>query len=293
VDFIKQGHKEPFLLGVSLHNPHDICYVPRKYDHFPEPVNMNSAPPLPENHKINPGEPEFLQQCRNRDHYGNELAMARDFTDEQWRTYLFHYYRMTERVDKEIGKVIKALEYMAIEENTLIIFTSDHGDGVASHKWAAKLSLYQEAANIPMIVTWFGKTPENVCDDTHLVSGLDVLPTMCDYAGVEPPLDILGKSLRTIIEDPTGGWRDYVITELAPDTKKPEMKGRMVRTARYKYNLYSHGERNEQLFDLKNDPGETGNLAYHPDYKSVKEKHRNILDEWMEKTGDDFNLNYS
>ncbi len=290
VEFIKNGHDEPFLLGVSLHNPHDICYVPRKYDHFPEPVNMDSAPPLPDNHSINADEPEFIKECRQRNHYGNELTMAQNFTDEQWKTYIFNYYRMTERVDKEIGKVIRALEYMAIEEETLIVLTSDHGDGVASHKWAAKLGLYQEAVNIPMVVTWFGKTPENVCDNTHLVSGLDVLPTMCDYAGIEPPLDILGNSLRPLIEQNDYAWRDYVVTELAPDTEKTEMKGRMLRTKRFKYNLYSHGERNEQLFDLEVDPGETNNLAFDPNYKSVKEKHRKMLNEWMEQTDDDFRL---
>ena len=71
--------------------------------------------------------------------------MARIFHPDMWRQYLYQYYRMTERVDREIGKIINALESEGLDENTLIIFTSDHGDGGAAHHWAAKLSFYQES----------------------------------------------------------------------------------------------------------------------------------------------------
>lgn len=287
-DFIAHNTQEPFLLGVSFHNPHDICYVPRNYKEFPPPVNLDCAPPLPDNFPINQNEPEFLQNCRKRMYYGNELTVAQSFDKDQWHNYIFHYYRMTERVDREIGKVLTALEKKGLEENTLIVFTTDHGDGVASHRWAAKLSLYEEAVKIPMIVTWFGKTPQNVFDRTHLVSGLDVLPTMCDYAGVEGPEGMLGRSLRPIIENPRADWRQEIVTELAPEPKKPERVGRMLRTGRYKYNLYSYGANNQQLFDLKEDPGETNNLAYKADYKKTVDDHHKRLMNWIEQTNDPF-----
>jgi len=259
-EMLSEGLTEPFFMGVSLHNPHDICYVPREPDKYPHPPNINAAPPLPGNHVNDPSEPEFLKDCRKREYYGNELFLAKDFSEADWRNYMYHYYRMTEQVDAEIGKIIRALEQRGYDENTLIIFTSDHGDGVSSHRWAAKLSLYEEAAAVPMIITWFGKTPENEVRE-QLVSGIDIVPTILDYTGIETGHTFHGVSLKRAIEEPFYSLRDFVVTELAPDPKNPERVGRMVRTDRYKYMIYSYGARNEQLFDLQRDPEETKNLA--------------------------------
>ncbi len=240
---------------------------------------------------ISPDEPEFIKDCRARTYYGNELNIARNFSPQMWRQYLYQYYRLTERVDREIGKIINALEAKGLDENTLIIFTSDHGDGGAAHHWAAKLSLYQESVNIPFIVTWFGKTPANITDSTHLVTGLDVLPTMLDYAGLDIPAGLEGRSLKTIIEHPDTTWRSTVVTELAPDPKHHDRIGRMITDGRFKYNVYSYGQRNEQLFDLLNDRGEEHNLAYDPAYNSVKMRLRIQLERWMKQTGDYFKIN--
>ncbi len=288
VKFIKSNRKEPFLLAVSFHNPHDICSFAANPDAFPAPLNPASMPPLPENFRVSPVEPEFVKDCRERTYYGNEVNLAEDFSPEMWRNYLYQYYRMTERVDREIGKIIMALEAKGLDQNTLIIFTSDHGDGGAAHHWAAKLSFYEESVNVPFIVTWFGKTPANVTDNEHLVSGLDVLPTMLDYAGVDIPEKLEGRSLKTIIEHPDTSWRRTVVSELAPDPNNPARKGRMITDGRFKYCVYSYGERNEQLFDLATDPGEENNLARNAVYRDEKMKLRIQLERWMRRNGDTF-----
>ncbi len=288
--FLKGRKKEPFLLAVSFHNPHDICYLPEKPDAFPYPANIESAPPLPANFKMNPFEPEFLKDARQRDSYGNEIALTRDFSNDDWRNYIYHYYRMTERVDREIGKIITALESAGLDQNTLIIFTSDHGDGAASHKWAAKLSLYEESVKVPMVITWFGKTPENRVDNEHLVSGLDVVPTILDYAGVEISSKIRGKSLKLLVENPDTTWRDYIVTELAIDPQDESKTARMITDGRFKYIVFSYGKRNEQLFDLVSDPGENTNIAYSPAFTSKKNELKMKLEEWMELTGDNFSV---
>jgi arylsulfatase A-like enzyme len=290
VKYLKGRVKQPFFLAVSFHNPHDICYVPQNPDAFPYPANMESAPPLPGNFSINPLEPEFLKDARARTSYGNEIAFTHDFSRNDWRNYLHHYYRMTERADREIGKIIKALESEGMDENTIIIFTSDHGDGAASHQWAAKLSLYEESVKVPLILTWFGKTPENVVDTEHLVSGLDIAPTILDYAGAEIPARMKGYSLKALIENPDTTWRDFLVTQLAIDPSDSSKTARMITDGRYKYNLYSYGARNEQLFDLKNDPGEKINLAYSASLASVKRELRSKLMEWIEETGDYFKV---
>ncbi len=290
VKFLIGSRKEPFLLAVSFHNPHDICSFAGKPDDFPAPLNIRSTPPLPSNFRISPDEPEFIKDCRERTYYGNELNMAGNFSPAMWRQYLYQYNRMTERVDKEIGKIINALETEGLDENTLIIFTSDHGDGGAAHHWAAKLSFYQETVNIPLILTWFGKTPKNITDSTHLVNGLDILPTMLDYAGLEIPAGIEGRSLKPLIENQDTTWRDFIVCELSPDPRNPDRMGRMITDGRFKYNVYSYGKRNEQLFDMKLDPGEETNLAYRPEYHNEILRFRLQLQNWMKATSDPFRI---
>lgn len=305
--------EQPFFLAVSYHNPHDICFYPRKkgwvsendsllpirfYDFqykLPEvigehPRNISGLPDLPKNYKVNKNEPEFITDKRRyHREYGLETHLAfQEFDDLEWQGYLNAYHELTERVDVEVGKILDALEANGLDENTIIVFTSDHGDGAAAHKWAAKLSLYQEASTVPMIVSYPGKVPTGKIDDKHLVSQIDIVPTLCDYAGIEPDVPFTGKSLRSIIEDPKEDWRDYIVVELADYKPDPTRKGRMVRTAQYKYNIYSKGKRNEQLFDLSKDKGEKNNLAFTGDYADVLKKHLKFLREWMKETDDNF-----
>jgi len=287
VGFLKQRHDQPFLLGVSFCNPHDCCYLTRRPERYPQADEIDAPlPPLPPNSPVNPDEPEFTMEKRQQDHYGDELLLSRDWGESQWRAYLWNYYRMTERVDAAFGRVLQALDESGLARDTIVLFTSDHGDGVASHRWTAKLSLYEEATRIPFIVRWPGHIPAGRVDAEHLVSQLDVLPTFCDYAGITAPAKVRGRSLKSIIDDPRTPWREYIVTELADDNLDRSRQGRMVRSAQYKYNLYSHGARREQLFDLKYDPGETQNLAYEPAMHKVVKAHRALLRQWMNETND-------
>ena len=191
-------------------------------------------------------------------------------------------------VDQEIGKVLVALSENGFKDNTIIVFTSDHGDGAASHKWAAKNSLYEESSRIPFIVSWPGKILSGTKNTTHLVSQIDILPTLCDYAGINVPVEFTGRSLRSIIEDPGATWRDNLIVELADYKPDRQRKGRMVRTTDFKYNVYSSGLRNEQFFDLKADPGEMNNLIDNPEYQEEILIHKKMLQDWMTRTNDTF-----
>lgn len=288
IKFLQRKHNKPFLLGVSLHNPHDICWWVRQ-----KPVkqaDMQRFPPLPANFDIDKDEPEFITTCRQRTYYGPENIYTKNWDDDQWRAYLYQYYRYTEQVDHEIGRILAVLRRQQLQERTLIILTSDHGEGMAAHHWIVKLMLYEEPATVPLIVSWKGVTPAGRQDSTHLVSGLDVLPTMCDYAGVPIRNDFEGVSLRPLIENAGLAGRDFVVTELQPDTKKPEMKARMLRTQRYKYIAFSEGRNPQMLFDLAVDPGETRNLAGQASMKGELERHRLLLRHWIRQTNDQFEV---
>jgi len=288
VEFFRKPHDRPFVLNVSILNPHDICYYLMGTRQWPKAPSLDVAPPLPQNFAVASDEPEFVRLRRNALVYGAEIAHTKNWTEADWRNYLYVYYRMVERADAQVGRVLKALDEAGLARNTLVLFTADHGEGLAEHHWVVKLSLYENPAKVPLVIRYPGVIPPGSVDRDHPVSGIDVMPTVCDYAGLPAPAQTRGQSLRTIIERPKSPWREFVVSELATDPQRPEVIGRMVRTARYKYIAYSIGKDNEQFFDLETDPGEMHNLAADPAAGEQIQHHRALLGQWVRQTNDPF-----
>ena len=311
-EFLKGGHEKPFLLFASFINPHDICYMAiNDFNRAQEKApmgNMDSktceavldqarktgdintfveknCPPLPTNHAV----PEYEPECITQNYVDARPFRAyirRNWTEDQWRLHRWTYCRLTEMVDREVGAVLDALREANLEDNTLVVFTSDHGDMDSAHKMEHKSVLYEESVHVPFVMSYKGKIPAGVIDDTNLVSnGLDLLPTLCDYAGINTPGGLPGRSLRVLAEGKySKEWRDFVVAE--------SQNGRMLRTARYKYCIYDSGGHHELLIDLENDPGEMKNLAEVEGYKDVLDKHRRLLRGWVERTGDKIAAQY-
>ena len=162
-------------------------------------------------------------------------------------------------LDADVGRLLNAIESSGQADNTIIIFTSDHGEGGGSHGHVQKWTTYEESVKVPLILSCPARFKQKVCDDVHLVNGLDIMSTICDYACIKPPPDTQGKSLRPILEGDQVPWRQFVVTESI-------MYGRMVRSDRFKYVKFAY-DPIEQLFDLKTDPWETKNLFY--DYDNL------------------------
>ena len=244
----------PFFLSLGFLQPHDICYWVMEHNRsvgeLPYPQIAGQLPPLPGNFKYDAREPEtFRAIWRERVGY----VGRQDWTELHWRYYLWCYYRHVEMVDAEVGRVLDALDDAGLTDNTVVIFGADHGEGMAHHQMVLKHYLYDEAARVPLMVSWPGQLAEGRMDRTHLVSGLDVTPTLCDFAGVPAPPKMRGRSLRPLLKDGTPEWRELVVSE-------SNTTGRMLRTPEYKLITYQ-GDQTEQLFDMRADPGETKNLA--------------------------------
>jgi len=257
---------DPFLLVASLMQPHDICYWAIKNRTLvPEaltfPQLAGKLPALPPNHKSRPRAPRELAN-----------KVYRNFSDLQWRYYLYVYYRQVEMVDADIGRILDALEDSGQADNTIVILTADHGDGRGRHSHVQKWYPYEEAVKVPLIVSCPGRMAENLRHHEHLVCGLDVMSTLCDYAGIDPPPNALGRSLRPLVEERPVEWREFVVVDT-------HVIGRTVRTANYKYVRYE-GDPVEQLFDMKADPWETKNLYDDARYADIVEDHRKLLAEW-------------
>lgn len=295
-DFLKRDRDKPFFLGVSLHNPHDICYwvmdqlAPEHPSRAEFDVPESKLPPLPPNHRIAPDEPEFIAMCRRRKVYGPENTYTTNWDDIRWRRYLYGYYRMTERVDKACGLVIDALRDSGRERDTILIFTSDHGEGMSAHSWVVKLMLWQEVVSVPLLWRWPGRIAAGKVNRSAMANGVDLLPTLCDLTGIEAPRTVHGQSLAPVLMGKAQAARSSVFAQLAPDTADRTMQGRAVRSARYKYVRFSKGANPEMFFDLQHDPGEIRNLA--GDKESARElgRHRDLMQDWLGRTGDSFRL---
>jgi len=248
---------QPFFLSVGLLNPHDICSFVLTHTMyggkmpFPE---IDDLPPLPPNFNVTMKEPAAIvsKRARYHDESGEESGMG-NWSTALYRYYIWSYYRYVEKVDGLVGVILDALAASRFKENTVVILSSDHGDGHIRHKMVFKSFLYDEAVRVPFIMSWPGRIRENVIDDTHLVSGVDVFPTVCDYAGVAPAPDMRGYSLRPVAEGRDGEWRDFLVAYTQND-------GRMIRTVRHKLIVYKD-DPVVQLFDMQQDPWETRNLA--------------------------------
>jgi len=309
-DFLKQAHTKPFFLITSFLNPHDCCELARNiagandsYHDGPVEEQKDTAfcPRLPENFAIPENEAEGVSARRNQDP-GDEYWDTNPYklwTESQWRQYMYGYERLVEKVDAHVEEVYDELERQGMLDNTIIIYTSDHGDGHASHQWTQKKNFYEEVINIPFIVSWKGKTKAGFIDKATLVSnGLDLYPTILKMAGIEIPEYLPGENLSASFLTDAGDadpvTRDYVVSEIDQRVYKSNtpgsFNGRMIVTNKFKYFLFDNGANKEQLFDLENDPGEMNPVTYNPAYHNDLLACRAMLKEWVTNTDDDFDV---
>jgi len=267
---------DPFFLVVGLLQPHDICYWvfqnTRPPETFPFAEVADQLPPLPPNFRGNMAEPEKAKQQGSHRIGVHVKPYTRHWSEEHWRYYLWAYYRHVEMVDAVIGHVLDALQDSRYADNTLVIFGSDHGEAQARHGKVLKDFMYDEVLKVPLIYSWPGRIPENHQDTTHLVSGVDLLPTICDFAKVVPPPEQRGRSVRPLLEGRTVEWREFVAAE-------SYVTGRAIRTPQFKYITYKD-DPIEQLFNMEHDPWEMTNLAERSEFASALEEHRSLLNNW-------------
>lgn len=284
VDFLRRKHDKPFFLVASFDNPHNICEYARgqklPYALIKEPA-LEDCPNLPDNFHVAPYDADVLAYEKSLSY---RLYPTQGYTPDDWRRYRNAYFRLVETVDSEIGKIIDELDRQNLWKNTVIIFTSDHGDGAGAHQWNQKTVLYEEVANIPFIVCLpQGKNGGKVLPQL-INNGVDLLPSICDWAGIKTPKGCRGVSFRPVAEsgNEQKEHQPYVVTETV-FAQTGGTQGWLVRTPRYKYVLYEAGKNREMLYDMKNDRREMRNLAIESKYTDIIKQHRSLLSEWMKK----------
>jgi arylsulfatase A-like enzyme len=293
--FLKQAHKKPFLLFLSFLNPHDVCEWARfqklpNGDISPAP-SAAALPPLKDN-LLPPKDESDAMTLIRKSYHNSSLFPVGNYSDEEWRRLAWGYYRLIEKVDSLIGSVLTSIKENGYNKNTLIVFTSDHGESLGAHGFNQKTVFYEESAKVPLIFNYPGTIKPG--KNASLVNtGVDLLPSLLDFAGISVQSDLPGRSLKDATEkDRYLKNRDFIIVENQMDQggpvngETPVLNGRMVRSKRYKYCLYDLGKRREELFDLEKDPTEMVNIARKKSSGKILQEHRNYLEEFAEKNND-------
>lgn len=292
-DFIREKRSKPFLAVASFLNPHNICEWARGQDlplgDIPPIPAIDHCPPMVANAAPQQDEPDIMAYLR-RSYHASPVFPVGAFGEREWRRYRWAYFRMIEKVDAQIGAVLAALRSTGLDKDTVVVFVSDHGDAQGAHGWNQKTIFYDEVARVPFVISRKGAAPRR--SPALVNTGTDLIPTVCDYAGIAWPKNLPGLSMK----NPEVVRRDYVVSSnhmvqgMPVDGISLKPQGRMVRSRRYKYCVQDAGERPESLVDLDQDPGEMINLAGHHDHRDNLLRHRAMLAEWCAATSDTFRI---
>lgn len=291
VEFLSSyADSSPYLAVADLNNPHDICNWIGAFQGRKELISPDcDLPPLPDNLYRDEGQFEKLPLpvqyicCAH-----NRQAQMAEWDETRIRHYLCAYHHYISRVDAEIGKILQTLEGRSDAEDTLIVFMADHGDSMCGRWMGTKhTSFYDETTKVPLAFSGPGIKGQGR-SISGLVSLIDLFPTLCDYAGIDLPAKVSGRSLMPCLaEDKEKPPHTYVVSQWHTEWGFTIEPGRMIRTNRYKYTHYLEGN-GEELYDLIDDPGELKNLVDHPGFQKVLKEHRAILKEHTEITNDPY-----
>ncbi len=282
IDYLNQraGSDKPFFAWCSFQDPHDPYRVPNPYhDKYKE---KDVIPFIKQEGEIDDKPPHFRQWFYGEDPSwlfdkegeidsipaGYEMGRpAKDFPEWKHRIWNSCVYGMVDLIDDQIGRVLEALEKNGQAENTIVIFTSDHGDYMGNHYfWFKGPFHYDDVVNVPMIVRWPNHVKPEQKNDS-MVSLIDLAPTLLDAAGIPVPEEMDGTSFLPVLEGKADSVRDYCVIENR--TTRNGLYLRTVVNESYKATFYS-GKDYGELYDRKKDPNEFVNRWNDPEYQEIK-----------------------
>ncbi len=268
---------EPFCLWVSYPDPHHPFDCPEPWSKMYDPASVD----LPEHRTLDlERRPWWHQKLYGEqekigfDEYtkpGGKQTVARINrpTEEQLRYITANYYGMISFLDDGIGRVMSALQDLGLDDNTIIIFTTDHGELLGDHGLMLKgPTLYESLVRVGMVMVAPDAVPGHVV--TEPISTLDLAATFYDYAGVSAPDGIQSRSIRNLLDPDAGGSREFAINEWIAGSERYgfTLDLRMIRTKRYKA-IFELNSGAGELYDLQEDPNEMVNRFDDPAFKQI------------------------
>lgn len=269
-----EKHKDaPFFLAVGFFRPHTPYVAPKKYyDMYP--LDKITLPSVPEGYRATVPNAAFTFK-----------PVEEAMTDTQRKEAMQAYFAATSFMDAQLGRVLDAVERLKLGEKTVVVFMSDHGYHMYEHQLWQKMTLFENAAHVPLVIAppnavHAGKT------SNRIVELVDLHATLADLAGVPIPAKLDGVSLRPLIENPAAAWDKPALTQVtrprpnavdADGKKLGPMMGYSLRTEKWRYTEWDGGARGVELYDEENDPKELKNLAQVAEMKETVARLKNQL----------------
>ena len=250
IDFLKRNQDKPFFLGCGFVRPHVPLVAPSKYFDIYDRDAM-IAPSVPEGDLDDV--PQVIRNYKAISRYG--------VTPELHKGLLEAYYASISYMDAQVGRVLDTLNELGLRENTIVIFSSDHGYLLGHHNKFQKQHLFEEATRVPFIlsVPWLSDSHGKAT--SQITELIDLYPTVADLAGLTPPNDLQGQSFVALLENPSAtSWNKDLAFTIS------RSGGESIRTHEWRLTQWGFGTKGRELFDRKNDPGEFTNLAKDPKY---------------------------
>ncbi len=309
--FIRDNQDRPFCLYVNFLEPHMPFTGPRDEQYDPDEIT------LPANHACPPGENNHLRSRLLHASYSSGKKFGTNSSDpREMRELAAKYWGLCSQVDTHCGTIFDALRECGLWDDTIIVFTSDHGDMMGSHQLIAKCVMYEEAIRIPMLVKLPGQAKMHRIEGP--VSQADLAPTLLELMNVAPPRHLQGRSLATAMQDtaeftpadvvlewsgPNHGvgsdnpdrvdvpeeWLQVASRQNIEDAISDPLRTIISADGRWKF-MVSPRLGLHELYDLASDPGECRNVFGHPEHRGVVADLVGRLRAWQECTRDTVKL---
>ncbi len=261
-EFAKKGR--PFFLAVGLYRPHTPYVAPRKYFEL-YPTSKIQVPKVPDGYLETLPRPARRSLTRKRDQV--------DLPEELGRQAMQAYYASISFADAQLGRILAALKENGLADNTIVLFTSDHGYHMGEHGHWQKTTLFENATHVPLIIAGPG-----IAHGKRTVSFaemVDFYPTLAALAGLTPPKYLSGESLVPVLKNPDAPGRTSALTQYD--------SGYSLRTARYRYTQWGErGAEGVELYDHETDPQEMVNLAGDASQSDVLGRHKAMMAQRLE-----------
>jgi iduronate 2-sulfatase len=259
-----RDRSRPFFLAVGFFRPHTPYVAPKTpyFDMYPE-----AEMPLVTGVAAD-------QQDLPAAALGSRKAEQATMTDQQRRQALQAYYASISFMDAQVGRVLDALEQHGLADDTIVVFTSDHGYHMGEHGLYQKMSLFEESARVPLVIAAPGRCVRGGIAKSP-VAHVDIFPTLAALCDVEPPKNLQGQSLVPLLADPAATGRGWAVTQVirgsnlgrvaaksdAGAAGPKQFFGYSLRTPRWRYTEWDEGREGRELYDHDADPQELANLA--------------------------------
>ena len=266
-----KSSKKPFFIAAGLYRPHIPYIAPKKYFSLYSLKNT-PLPSLPANYRQSVPS-AALASTSQWPNFGT--------TELQARECILAYDACVSFVDAQVGRLLNSVDHLGLRENTIIVLWGDHGYHLGEHGLWRKNSLFEESARAPLIIRAPGIRPTSH-DCERIVEFVDIYPTLADLAGLQPPKNLEGTSLRKLLANPQCSWDRPAFIQ----TQFREAPGYSVRTELWRYVEWGEkgGDKGTELYDQLKDPLEMKNLAKDGQYAEVRARLKKLIEaNWSRK----------